>query len=280
MPETTRHHSESESTATLLLLDAQAGLRAALAADLKGKGYRVDEADSGDEALALLKQEPYDVAIVDVALEGSDGVQAMYQMRQAQRDLPIVILTSHATVESAVAAVKLGAIDYLLKPCRIEDLVLTLSRALEERDQQVRQKRLLALVGEAMEALRLPEVNSAPAPAPAAPTTAPTPEIPRGVLALDRQKRQVTLNTDPPRTVELTEGELSILVALMEKPNQVLSYNDLAKNALGYDGMDKWTIESVIRSTVFRLRHKIEPGPDSPSLIRTVRGRGYFFSPA
>jgi two-component system OmpR family response regulator len=101
-----------------------------------------------------------------------------------------------------------------------------------------------------------------------------------GTLELDRQKRQVTLQTHPPRTVELTEGEQSILVVLMEKPNQVLSYNDLAKLALGYEGMDKWTVESVIRSTVFRLRHKIEAGPDAPCLIRTVRGRGYFFSPA
>ena len=101
-----------------------------------------------------------------------------------------------------------------------------------------------------------------------------------GVLALDREKRLVTVKTDPPRIVELTEGEASILVALMQKPDQVLTPNQLAKTALGYDGMDKWTVESVVRSSVFRLRNKIEPGSDNPQLIRTVRGRGYFFCTA
>ena len=101
-----------------------------------------------------------------------------------------------------------------------------------------------------------------------------------GVLSLDRQKRMVTLKEDPPRAVELTEGELSVLITLMEKPNQVFSYNQLAKTALGYDGMDKWTVESVTRSCVFRLRQKLELDPNTPRLIRTVRGRGYFFSPA
>ena len=133
-----------------------------------------------------------------------------------------------------------------------------------------------------MNALREPEVATKPLPIePTMPTSnAPGDMLSIGTLALDRQKRQVTLHTNPPRVVELTEGELSILVVLMERPNQVLSYNDLAKTALGYEGMDKWTVESVIRSTVFRLRHKIETGPDAPCFIRTVRGRGYFFSPA
>jgi DNA-binding response OmpR family regulator len=281
VPEISQPSSDVDSRASLLILDAQVSYRSALAGELKQKGYLVEEACSGDEALARLKSKRYDLLVMDVDLAGSDGVPVMHLTRQVQRDLPIVILTAHATVESAMAAVKLSVVDYMLKPCRTEDLLLTLSRALEERSQQMRQRRLLALVGEAMEALRLPEAISEPIAVPAVTPAAPGAEMLQvNVLALDRQKRQVTLNTDPPRTVELTEGELSILVALMEKPNQVLSYNDLAKTALGYDGMDKWTIESVIRSTVFRLRHKIEPGPDAPCLIRTVRGRGYFFSPA
>ncbi len=274
--------SEIIIKADLLLVDAHIDARHLVAEDLKRKGYLVDEASSGDEALARLASRSYELVILDVAMPGADGAELLSRLRKAYPDLLIVILTAHATVESAVAAVKLNVVDYMLKPCKVEDLVLTISRALEERAQQLRRQRLLALVGEAMNALHQPDAKVEPQLVPArVPAPASLPQTLRvGALALDRQKRQVTLHTDPPRTVELTEGELSILVVLMEKPNQVLSYNDLAKTALGYEGMDKWTVESVIRSTVFRLRHKIEPGPDTPCLIRTVRGRGYFFSPA
>jgi DNA-binding response OmpR family regulator len=71
---------------------------------------------------------------------------------------------------------------------------------------------------------------------------------------------------------------MSILVAMIEHPNQVLSCNQLADAALGYQGLDKWTVESLIRSCVFRLRQKIEATPGAPRLIRTVRGRGYYIS--
>lgn len=270
------------SKASLLVVDAQDNARRLAVDYLNRKGYAADEASSGQAALAKLESRPYDLVILDVALPGTNGVEFMSRLRKARPDLPIVVLTAHATVESAVAAVKLNVVDYMLKPCQPEDLILTISRALEERAEQLRHQRLLALVGEAMNALRQPEAAATLLPDRTVPLSpAVSGDMLRvGTLALDRQKRQVTLHTNPPRTVELTEGELSILVVLMEKPNQVLSYNDLAKTALGYEGMDKWTVESVIRSTVFRLRHKLEPGPDTPCLIRTVRGRGYFFSPA
>jgi DNA-binding response OmpR family regulator len=262
-----------------------------------------------------------------------------------RRDLPMIVLTAQPTIESAVAAVKADVVDYMLKPYKIEDLLLAISRALEERAQQLRQQQLLEMVGEAMELLRRTDTSAEKAALPSitasqnqttnigdvsgqatvthldppngrtatTATRAQPLDLKRGTgadaphgygteyeaqgesafkgassvhllhagpLALDRQKRLVTVSTDPVRTVELTESEVSILLTLMQKPNQVFSYNQLAKSALGYEGMDKWTVESVIRSSVFRLRQKIEPGPDAPRLICTVRGRGYYFSPS
>ena len=270
------------SNTSILVIDANETARRSTIEFLNRNGFSTDQASSGKAALLKLENHPPDLVILDVELPEANGVELMTQLRKAHPDLLLVILTAHATVESAVAAVKLNAVDYMLKPCKSEDLILTISRALEERTEQRRHQRLLALVGEAMNTLRQPEAMVQPLPGVAG-SVAPSVlrDVLRvGTLELDRQKRQVTLQTHPPRTVELTEGEQSILVVLMEKPNQVLSYNDLAKLALGYEGMDKWTVESVIRSTVFRLRHKIEAGPDAPCLIRTVRGRGYFFSPA
>jgi DNA-binding response OmpR family regulator len=173
----------------------------------------------------------------------------------------------------------------MLKPCNGDDLTLTIARALEERAEQLRHQHLLNMIGEAMNTLHQSGEASAPLPLPPRPASVPAEmaaqDIERvGVIALDRQKRQVTLKSDPPRTVELTEGEMSILAAMMERPNQVFTCNQLARAAFGYDGMDKWTVESVVRSCVFRLRSKIEPDSDAPRLICTVRGRGYYFSPA
>lgn len=281
MTEHTSHSVHVAVEASLLVVDAQANSRDFVAENLRQMGYEVDEAICGEEALARVESKPYDLVVMDVVLPTSDGVEVMRRLRTQRPGLPIIVLTTHATVESAIAAVKLNVVDYMLKPCRIEDLVLTISRALDERAQQLRHQRLLALVGEAMNVLREPDTRTEQVPlsSPSHPAASSTEMLHVGALALDRHKRQAILNTNPPRTVELTEGELSILVALMEKPNQVLSYNDLAKTALGYEAMDKWTVESVIRSTIFRLRHKIESGPDMPCLIRTVRGRGYFFSP-
>lgn len=271
------------AVARLLLVDSANATRAALAKNLRQHNFRVDETASAPEALAWLAQSPFDLMILDTDVAGKSGVEFMTRAREQRRDLLIVVWTAHATVESTIAAIKANVVDYLLKPCRTDDVLLTVTRAVEERAQQLRRQRLFDRLREAIDTLDQPAATSEPMPAPIEP---PSPviesqtSIRAGVLTLDREKRIVTLATVPPRSVELTEGEASVLVALMEKPNQVFTYSQLAKTALGYEGMDKWTVESVIRSTVFRLRHKIEDGADAPQVIRTVRGRGYFFSMA
>ncbi len=257
----------------LLVVDDDDNVRQPIAKFLQLKGCVVDQARNGEDALKILAQSNPDLMIVDLALPGMPGVEIMRRARDLRRDLLIIVLTAHASAESAIAAIKANALDYLLKPIKSEDLYLVIAKAMEERAQQLRRQQLLAMIGNVMDALRDP---NEPAPIPGAATM---PIIPDGLLELDREKRVAVIRTNPPRSVELTESEVSILVALMEQPNQVLSCNQLAKS-VGYEGMDKWTVESVIRSVVFRLRQKLEAGPDAPQLIRTVRGRGYFFSPA
>jgi DNA-binding response OmpR family regulator len=272
--------SEIATAAKFLIVDAELQTRASIAQSLRHFGHRVDEANCGQEALQLLEQTAYDVMILDLAISDMNGVEVMHRARLMRRDLAILIVTSLATVESTMAAVKANVADYILKPCNMDDLQLTVARVLEERVQQLRHARLLEMVSEVMGVLHQPEPVAEPMIFPALATSPLQAQdmIRMGILTLDRQKRLVTLKTDPPRTVELTESEMSILLALMEKPNQVISCNQLANKALGYTDMDRWTIENVIRSCVFRLRHKIEGGSDAPRLIRTVRGRGYFFS--
>jgi DNA-binding response OmpR family regulator len=280
--------SPENSKARLLIVDDEINVRSTLGEFLEQRGYHVGEARSGHEALTLLTNAPYDLMVLDMLMPEMSGVEVMRRAREVRPDLAIIVLTAHASVENAIAAVKSNVTDYLLKPCNLNDLAVTISRTLQERAQQLHRRHLLDMVGEAMDTLRQTErvtelspvpAMTSPAPLAALQLPAPAPDLLRvGPLMLDRQKRLAMLENDPVHTVELTENEVSVLVALMEHPNQVLSCNQLADAALGYEGLDKWTVESLIRSCVFRLRQKIEPSPDTPHLIRTVRGRGYFFA--
>jgi DNA-binding response OmpR family regulator len=278
--------SQSQATASkgrLLVVDDDPRLRSAMGEMIRQEGYSVDEAGTGEDALELLKRAPFDLMTVDMMMPGMGGVEAIRHARKIQPDLAIIVLTGHPTVESAIASVKADVTDYLLKPYTGEDLVLTISRAMQERKRQQHRQRLLEMVGEAIDNLRQPEENreqSSALPIPAVSSSPSEHSLCVGLLTLDREKRILTVNSNPPRTTELTEGETAILVALMETPNQVFTYSQLAQTALGYKDADRWTVESIIRSSVFRLRQKIETGTGAPQLIRTVRGRGYFFSPA
>ena len=274
----------SNSKANVLVADAESKSRASIVMAFKRKGYAVQDASTPQDALACLQTQRPELVILDPQFPHTDAVDLMRRVRAVRRDLAIVILTSQATADNAIAAVKINAVDFLIKPCKPDDLLLVVTRALAERAQQTKHQRLLEMVTQAMDALRQTEDAEVAAVLPLPPgmeAVAPSPDIVQiGVLTLDRQKRMAWLRTNPARRIELTEGEVAILVALIEKPNQVLTCNQLARTALGYQDMDKWTVENVVRSAVFRLRQKLEADADAPQLIRTVRGRGYFFSPA
>jgi len=272
---------EADARARILVVDDEPNTRAGLRDLLSLMGYRVGEAGSGHEALELLESEPYDLMVLDMRMPGMDGVEVMQRARQVCPDLLIVVLTAYATLESAIAAVKSDAVDYLLKPINIEGLSATISQALQERTERLHRQHLLDVVGQALDTLRQTERPVAPSsPLPVSPGPALMSLerfLERGPLTLDRHKRLAVMKGDPVRTVELTEGEAAILVALMEHPNEVLSCDQLARAAMGYD-LDKWAAQSLVRPCIHRLRHKIEATPDKPRLIRTVRGRGYFLS--
>ena len=262
----------------MLVVDDELHLRLSLAEILRRRGYQVEEAGSGDEALNLVQSAPFDLMLLDMVMPGMSGVEVMRRARQLQPELLIIVLTAHASVENAIAAVKADVADYMLKPCNIDDLVVTVSRTLQEQARQMRRQRLLNMVSEAMDVLRETPASAGPGVGPP-PSPTPSGQMMRvGPLTLDRHRRLAIVEGDSKHTAELTEGEASVLVTLMQHPNQVLSCTQLAETALGYEGMDRWTVEGVIRSCVFRLRQKIEAAPDTPRLICTVRGRGYFFS--
>src|SRR2546430_13476145 len=117
----------------LLLVDDEAPLRAALAEQLADHGYRVEQADSGETALARLADFAFDVLVTDLRLPGIDGAQVVDAALERYPDIVAIVVTGYGTVKDAVEAIKRGAADFVNKPFQIDELLHSLDSALERR---------------------------------------------------------------------------------------------------------------------------------------------------
>jgi len=115
---------------------------------LENRDLAVTGAHSGEQALEIMAEHPQDVVVLDVLMPGMDGVATLREIKSRQPLTEVVMLTGHASVESAIDGMKLGAYDYLMKPCETDDLVDKIRSAharkaeQEERIQQARIKEL------------------------------------------------------------------------------------------------------------------------------------------
>jgi DNA-binding response OmpR family regulator len=191
-------------------------------------------------------------------------------------DLSIVVLTGHATLDSAIAAVRSHAANYLLKPASVHDVAAAVSSALQQRAAKLRRQHLLRVMRQALDEVRKIE------------TTVETPPVPSqerflcaGPVTLDRERRTVIVSSaddDSGTDALLTVCETLLLAYLIQRPETPFSCRDLARGALGYD-VEEDEAQSIVRPHICRLRRKIELDPAHPDLIRTVPGKGYLFAP-
>ncbi|MEA4991188.1 Transcriptional regulatory protein ZraR [bioreactor metagenome] len=115
----------------ILIVDDDVNHRAMLRALLSEWGADTDEAGSGTEAVALSKEQPYDLILMDVQMAGMTGIEALRVIKAYNPAIPILIMTAYSNVENAVEAIKAGAYDYLPKPLEFDEFRLTLDRALD-----------------------------------------------------------------------------------------------------------------------------------------------------
>ena len=117
----------------LLLVDDEEDFRTTLSSRLKKREFEVTQVESGYQALEVIKEQAIDVAIVDVKMPGMDGLETLRQMKQLNPQIEVIMLTGHASVESGIEGMRLGAFDYLMKPCDINDLVLKIGDAYQRK---------------------------------------------------------------------------------------------------------------------------------------------------
>lgn len=259
--------SELIQGSRLLVVDDEPDIRSGLAYILSLEGYIAEEAGSGADALKLLEHTSYDLMLLDMRMPGMQGMEVMERAREMCPDMSIIILTGHATLESAISAVKLKAVNYLLKPVGAGALVDAIANALHERAEKLRQRQL---VQAAVNTLHKFEAQPNLAVSPSSQLVRVQP------LTLDLQKWTVISDDVPDQIHELTETEALLLACLMRRPNQVLSCRELAQMVWERD-LDEVQAQKLVRPYIFRLRNKIETSSKHPDLIRTVRKRGYLF---
>jgi DNA-binding NtrC family response regulator len=113
----------------LLMVDDEAEFLEPTCARLARRGVECTPAGSGAEALALLAEQQFDCAVVDVKMPGMDGLELLRRVRRQWPDLAVVLLTGHASVELGVEGMELGAFEYLLKPVELDELLDIVKRA-------------------------------------------------------------------------------------------------------------------------------------------------------
>ncbi len=109
---------------------------------LTTEGYEVELSSSGEEALEKLSSQAYDVTLLDLLMPGLDGIEVLKQIKRIDPQAVIIIITAYASVESAIAAMKMGAHDYIQKPFKHDELILIIERALEHKSLQDENLRL------------------------------------------------------------------------------------------------------------------------------------------
>ena len=223
----------------ILVVDDESAIRRALRPPLLELGFQVSEASRGEEALQLLRGGGLDVVLLDMNMPGIGGIETLRRIRAFAPRLPILMLTVRDQEEDKVAALDLGADDYVTKPFSVRELI--------------------ARIRTAVRRVRAPErAEDAP--------------IVIGEIRLDPVKRTVTKRGE---AVHLTRKEFDILHCLMSRAGRVVTYAKLLTAVWGGDCREE---VEYLRTFVRQLRKKIEDDASNPIYLLTDVYVGYRFS--
>jgi two-component system KDP operon response regulator KdpE len=222
----------------ILLIEDEPQMRRFLRAALGGHDYRLVEAATAKEGLAHAAGRNPDVILLDLGLPDADGLEVTRQLREWSRT-PIIVLSARGREQDKVAALDLGADDYLTKPFGVEELLARIRVALRH-----------ASLG---------------------PGDVPEPVFEVGELKVDLTQRQVFRAG---QEIHLTPTEYKLLATLVRHVGKLLTHRQLLQEVWGSNFV---TQNHYLRIYMMQLRQKIEPDPARPRLLLTEPGVGYRF---
>src|SRR5687767_12439135 len=118
--------------ADILIIDDEKAIRKTLTEILSFEGYKIEEAADGEEGLKKFKEKNYDVVLCDIKMPKLDGIEFLQKAGEINPDIPIIMISGHGNIETAVEAVKKGAYDYISKPPDLNRLLITIRNAMDK----------------------------------------------------------------------------------------------------------------------------------------------------
>ncbi len=233
----------------ILVIDDETDIVELISYNLKKEGFSVDFAYDGETAIKMIKDNKYDLIILDLMLPGIQGLELCRIIRSAPEisGLPIIMLTAKGEEVDKVLGLEMGADDYITKPFSIRELVARAKAILRRAEKPTAHEApaLEAIAGSG-NILKIKE------------------------MFIDKEKYIVAVDK---RRIKLSATEFKLLLYLAERPNKIYSRDHLLDAVWGNDVyVEPRTVDVHIR----RLRTKIETDPNNPRYIKTMRGIGYF----
>ena len=245
---------EDDDTARMLLADA-----------LRDARYRVTTARDGEMAINLLTHEAFDLVLTDIRMGQIDGLQVLSAAKRREQPPAVIMLTGYASLETAVAALRSGADDYLLKPCEPTELLRCVTQAMRRRTEQLRQADGFHLIVQGIDQLR----NRIACVQPNIARTAPDRYIQIGHLSIDCFRHTAVFDG---QLLHLTPIEYNLLHCLGQAEGRVLSYGDIVRRTHGHH-VDETEAQLLLKPHIRNLRRKLDP-----AYLVNVRGTGYMLA--
>jgi len=226
----------------ILIVEDNEAIATGLAMNLRLEGFESACAANGEDALAAMQQRAPDLILLDISMPRKDGLSLLSELREQGDHTPVIVVSARHSEYDKVAALRLGADDYVTKPFALAELMARVDAVLRRATQ---------------------------------PATAPIPEpICRfGAVVLHTETRTVTQSGEP---VKLTHLEFELLHFFVSNPSKVLSRRELLREVWG---MRSSGSQRTVDNFVAQLRSKLETDPENPRHFITVRGSGYRFDP-
>jgi DNA-binding response OmpR family regulator len=226
----------------ILIVEDDAAIATGLSLNLRLEGFNPTVVGRGDEVIAAVHQHRPILILLDLSLPERDGLDILGELRRTGDRTPVIVLSAREGEYDKVAALRLGADDYVTKPFALAELMARVAAVLRRA--------------------------TAPHPAAVAlPAQAPVP-LRYGDVTIDLAQRTVQRGADE---VRMTHLEFELLAYLVRHPSEVLSRARLLREVWGVRGGSPRTVDNFVG----QLRSKLEDDPDDPRHIVTVRGSGY-----
>ena len=262
------------ASARILVVDDVPAIRYSFGKTLQRIGGQVSTAASAFEALKLMVEQPFDVILADIQLPDLSGFELLTRVREQTPDTVVILMTSYASVDTVIDAMRLGAYDYLVKSSDNQDIRRSVTRGLEHARELKRRSTLINEIQAYVRELtngKTPETPRSSTLINPATIPASTSTVTIGALTIYPGRYEIGIGE---QKIFMTPTEFDLLLYLVAHKGRVVSCQELVREVRGY-AADEAEAREVIRPHISNLRRKLAQTGQVPDMITNVRGIGY-----